>query len=163
MPDTNDLLRSLFQEAASAGQPGTALPPVSEIARRGERVRRRRIAGLAVVACLVLAGSGAALASLLPENQGGNLPATTPSPPAPSSLPTPGATSARPPQPASSSTPGPPPATTAGPSSTRTSAHPPASGTSTVQPPARTIEPAPPTGTALNSEPSSSPSNHSAR
>lgn len=155
MPDTNDPLRSLFQEAASAGQPGTALPPVSEIARRGERVRRRRVAGLAVAACLVLAGSGAALASLLPENGGGNLPATTPSAPAPSLLPTPGPTSARPPQPASS-TPGPPPATTAGPSSSRTSVNPP-SGTSTVPPPARTTEPALPTGTAPNTGFSSTP------
>ncbi|MCY0943122.1 hypothetical protein [Streptomyces antarcticus] len=161
MPDTNDPLRSLFQEAASAGQPGAALPPVSEIARRGERVRRRRFAGLAVAACLVLAGSGAALASLLPANRGGNLPATTPS--APSSLPTPGPPSARPPQPAPMSTPGPPPATTAGPSSTRTSANSTTSGTSTVPPPARTTEPALPTGTAPDTEPSSSPSNHVTR
>lgn len=157
MPDTNDPLRSLFQEAASAGQPGTALPPVSEIARRGERVRRRRIAGLAVAACLVLAGSGAALASLLPENRGGNLPATTPSPPAPSSLPTPGSTSTRLPQSASSSAPGPPPPTSAGPSSTRTTANPPASATSTVPPSGRTTEPALPTGTAPNAESSSAP------
>ncbi|MER5873481.1 hypothetical protein [Streptomyces sp. NPDC002044] len=163
MPDTNDPLRSLFQEAASAGQPGAALPPVSEIARRGERVRRRRFVGLAVAACLVLAGSGAALASLLPANGGGNLPATTPSAPAPSSLPTPGPTSARPPQPAQTTTPGPPPATTAGPSSTRTSASSATSGTSTVPPPARTTEPARSTGTAPDTEPSSSPSNHVTR
>ncbi|MFJ9074551.1 hypothetical protein ACIRO3_04765 [Streptomyces sp. NPDC102278] len=92
MPDPDDPLRSLFQEAASAGQEGTALAPVSVIARRGERARRRRIAGLAVAACLVLAGSGAALSGLLPDGGGGNLPATTPSPllsPSPSSAPPP--------------------------------------------------------------------------
>ncbi|MEU6311065.1 hypothetical protein [Streptomyces sp. NPDC047014] len=85
MPDTHDPLRSLFHEAASAGQSASALPPVSAIERRGERVRRRRIAGLAVACCLVLGGSGAAVAALLPaEPSRPTLPATTPSPsPAP--------------------------------------------------------------------------------
>lgn len=157
MPDTNDPLRSLFQEAASAGQPGTALPPVSEITRRGERARRRRIAGLAVATCLVLAGSGAALAGLLPEGRGGNLPATTPSAPAPSSLSTPGATSTPPPQPSPTS-PGPPPPTTAGPSSTRTS-----TSRSALPPPTRTTAPVLPSGTPPNSQPTSAPSNHVTR
>ncbi|MCY0918992.1 hypothetical protein OS965_12500 [Streptomyces sp. H27-G5] len=100
MPDSNDPLRSMFQEAVSAGQQGTALAPVSVIARRGERARRRRITGLAVAACLVVAGSGAAMAGLLPEGGSGNLPATTPSPlrsPSPSSAPPPSSTPTSPP------------------------------------------------------------------
>ncbi|MER6388530.1 hypothetical protein ACFXEL_22375 [Streptomyces sp. NPDC059382] len=128
MPDSNDPLRSLFQEAASAGQEGSALAPVSVIARRGERARRRRIAGLAVAACLVLAGSGAAVAGLLPHGGSGNLPATTPSPlrsPSPSSAPPP------------SSTP------TAAPSSSATSSRP-----QSPPPTARTTEPALPNATS---------------
>ncbi|MCX5077545.1 hypothetical protein OHA84_02705 [Streptomyces sp. NBC_00513] len=114
MPDSNDPLRSLFQEAASAGQEGTALAPVSVIARRGERARRRRIAGLAVAACLVVAGSGAAVAGLLPDGGSGNLPATTPSPlltPSPSSAPPPSSTPTPPPSSSATSSrrPSPPP------------------------------------------------------
>ncbi|WP_374778027.1 hypothetical protein OG756_39635 [Streptomyces sp. NBC_01310] len=80
MPDSHDPLRSLFREAASAGSSASALAPVSVIEQRGERVRRRRIAGIAVACCLVLAGSGAALAAFLPAGPGPTLPATTPSP-----------------------------------------------------------------------------------
>ncbi|MEJ8640377.1 hypothetical protein WKI68_00940 [Streptomyces sp. MS1.HAVA.3] len=80
MPDSHDPLRSLFREAASAGSSASALAPVSVIEQRGERVRRRRIAGIAVACCLVLAGSGAALATFLPAGPGPTLPATTPSP-----------------------------------------------------------------------------------
>ncbi|MER5779659.1 hypothetical protein ABT144_36270 [Streptomyces sp. NPDC002039] len=148
MPDSNDPLRSLFQEAASAGQEGTALAPVSVIARRGERARRRRIAGLAVAACLVFAGSGAAVAGLLPDAGRGNLPATTPSPlPSPSSAPPPSSTpgsSAPPPsstptsQPSSSTTSfpmsnPPPTARTTGPALPNATSPPPTGG-STVAP-----------------------------
>ncbi|WP_445270789.1 hypothetical protein [Streptomyces sp. DSM 41634] len=127
MPDSHDPLRSLFREAASAAETRTALPPVAVIERRGERVRRRRIAGLAVACCLVLAGSGAALASFLPDSPGPALPASTPSPLAPSSGPTP-----------SPSTP---------PSSTPTSL-PSSTPTSSPTPPRRTTEPpGAPTGT----------------
>lgn len=107
MPDSHDQdpLRSLFREAAAAGQSGIGLPPVSVIARRGEKARRRRIAGIAVACCLLLAGSGVALAALLPAEPGPTLPATTPSPSpaAPSPAPTAG--------PETSTPPGPPPAT----------------------------------------------------
>ncbi|MFG2874739.1 hypothetical protein ACGFYU_06970 [Streptomyces sp. NPDC048337] len=126
MPDSHDLdpLRSLFREAASAGQTGSGLPPVSVIARRGERVRRRRIAGIAVACFLVLAGSGTALASLLPADPAPALPATTPSPAPPSPVPT---------GPLGTSTePGPPRSTTSsGGSATATTAP---TATSTTQP-----------------------------
>ncbi|WP_328929398.1 hypothetical protein OG429_35750 [Streptomyces sp. NBC_00190] len=119
MPDSQDPLRSLFREAASAGRSGAGLPPVSVIARRGERARRRRIAGIAVACCLVLGGSGAALATLLPREAGPTLPATTPipspGPPSavPSSLPSSLPTS---PSTTTTTTPSPPPSATADPS-----------------------------------------------
>ncbi|MFC9292857.1 hypothetical protein ACFTWH_30000 [Streptomyces sp. NPDC057011] len=107
MPDSHDHdpLRSLFREAASAGRYGSGLPPVSVIARRGERARRRRIAGIAVACFLVLAGSGTALASLLPADPRPTLPATTPSPGPPSPMPTaPARTSTEPAGPGASAT-----------------------------------------------------------
>ena len=89
MPESHDPLRSAFHTAASAGQSATTLPPVSLIEQHGERVRRRRIAGIAAACCLLLGGSGAALAAFLPQDSGRpTLPATTPSPVAPSGLPT---------------------------------------------------------------------------
>lgn len=84
MPDSHDPLRSLFREAASAGQAASTTPPVGVIERRGERHRRHRIVGIAAACLLVLAGSGAALSAFLPQDPGPNLPATTPSPVAPS-------------------------------------------------------------------------------
>ncbi|MFD7256432.1 hypothetical protein [Streptomyces sp. NPDC059874] len=88
MPDSHDPLRSLFRDAASAGQSRATLPPASVITLRGEKARRRRIAGYALACCLVLAGSGAAIASFVPRDSGPTLPATTPSPLAPSPAPT---------------------------------------------------------------------------
>ncbi|MFC9824021.1 hypothetical protein ACFWG6_34530 [Streptomyces erythrochromogenes] len=89
MPESHDPLRSAFRAAASAGQSATMLPPVSVIEQHGERVRRRRIAGIAAACCLLLGGSGAALAAFLPQDSGRpTLPATTPSPVPPSDLPT---------------------------------------------------------------------------
>ncbi|MGP3690010.1 hypothetical protein ACTVZO_35830 [Streptomyces sp. IBSNAI002] len=122
MHDTQDPLRSLFREAASAGQSGAVLPPVSDIARRGERTRRRRIVSVAAACLLVIGGTGTALATLLPHDTQPVLPATSPSPGPPSPVPTsqgpsaePSSTagmSRRPPQSTSTSTsPGPPPAT----------------------------------------------------
>ncbi|MFE9629774.1 hypothetical protein [Streptomyces sp. NPDC006463] len=116
MPDSHDPLRSLFREAASAGRSGAGLPPVSVITRRGERARRRRIAGIAVACCLVLGGSGVALDSVLPREAGPTLPATTPTPspgppsPLKTSLPTPLPTS-----PSTTTTPAAPPSATADP------------------------------------------------
>lgn len=110
MPDSHDSLRSPFREAASAGSSATSLAPVSVIEQRGERVRRRRIAGIAVACCLVLAGSGAALATFRPAASGPNLPATTPSPGpvtrSASPPPTPRSTTARPAAPTGTATPG---------------------------------------------------------
>ncbi|MFD9406448.1 hypothetical protein ACFWBN_05390 [Streptomyces sp. NPDC059989] len=127
----HDPLRSLFREAASAGGSGSGLPPVSVIARRGERARRHRIAGIAVACCLVIAGSGAALATFLPVGSGPTLPATTPAPAPPSPAPT-LLTDGSP-------TPGPPPATaSAGASATTTptfTTFPTPTGTSTSRPP----------------------------
>ncbi|MER6317638.1 hypothetical protein ABT237_28325 [Streptomyces sp. NPDC001581] len=131
MPESHDPLRSLFREAAGEGESRSALPPVAVIELRGERVRRRRIAGLAAACCLVLAGSGATLAAVLPDSPGPVLPASTPSPLAPSSGPTP--------TPSTSSSPTP----TTLPSSTPTS-----TPTMSATPPRHTTEPpGAPTGT----------------
>ncbi|WP_404952832.1 hypothetical protein [Streptomyces sp. 147326] len=136
MPDSHDPLRSLFREAASAAETRTALPPVSVIEHRGERVRRRRIAGLAVACCLVLAGSGAALASFLPGGPGPVLPASTPSPLAPPSGPTPAPSSepTTPPSSTPTSSPTPPRRTTAPPGTPTGAAYPGASATSSRLP-----------------------------
>ncbi|WP_405526201.1 hypothetical protein OG592_01920 [Streptomyces avidinii] len=130
MPDPHDPLRSLFQEAASAGQSASMTPPVSIIERRGERHRRRRIVGIAAACLFVLAGSGAALSTFLPGDAGPTLPATTPSPAAPSP------TSAPPP---ASNTIAPPGSTTAPASSTT------ALPGSSMTPPRNTTPPPDPT------------------
>ncbi len=109
MHDTQDPLRSLFREAASAGQSGAVFPPVSDIARRGERARRRRIVSVAAACLLVLGGTSAAVAGLLPHDSEPALPATTPSPGPPSPVPTSPDTS--PTSLRTSTSPGPPPAT----------------------------------------------------
>lgn len=126
MHDSDDPLRSLFREAASAGQSGAGLPPVSVIARRGERARRRRIVSVAAACVLVLGGTGAALATLLPHDSGPVLPATTPSPVPPSPVPlspvptAPGVSTSPPASPPATST------TTAGPDgSAVATSHPP--------------------------------------
>ncbi|MEV7520034.1 hypothetical protein [Streptomyces sp. NPDC091371] len=117
MPDSyeHDPLRSLFREAASAGQSRAVIAPVSVIAVRGERARRRRIAGFALACCLVLAGSGAAVAALLPGDPGPALPASTPppTPQAPSPAPTESRTRPASPPATPRSTTSPPPSATA--------------------------------------------------
>ncbi|MEE1768427.1 hypothetical protein PUR34_09685 [Streptomyces sp. JV185] len=80
MSEAHDPLRSLFKEAAAAGQSRAHSAPPSYITERGERARRRRIVALAVGACLVFSGTGAAVASLVPDGTGTTVPATTPSP-----------------------------------------------------------------------------------
>ncbi|MFD4739745.1 hypothetical protein ACFWNR_19020 [Streptomyces virginiae] len=147
MPDSHDPLRSLFREAASAGQAASTTPPVGVIERRGERHRRHRIVGIAAACLLVLAGSGAALSAFLPQDPGPTLPATTPSPVAPSP------TSA-PPPPAHSTTP------------TLNSALPPRNTTpppplgSMMPPNSTTAPPADPTGTATRSMSPTPPQSH---
>ncbi|MFB6712353.1 MULTISPECIES: hypothetical protein [unclassified Streptomyces] len=84
MSEPHDPLRSLFKEAAAAGQSRALSAPPSFITERGERVHRRRIVALAVGACLVFSGAGAAAASLLPASPDTSVPATTPTPPRPS-------------------------------------------------------------------------------
>ncbi|MFF8696819.1 hypothetical protein ACF08W_31865 [Streptomyces sp. NPDC015144] len=93
MSDPHDPLRSLFKEAAEAGQSRARSAPVSYITARGDRVRRRRMVGLAVGACLVLSGAGAAVVPLLPSGPGRTVPATTPSPSPSPSMPTPSTSS----------------------------------------------------------------------
>ncbi|MFE7615678.1 hypothetical protein [Streptomyces sp. NPDC057496] len=89
MPESQDPLRSLFKEAAATGQARARSAPASYITERGARAHRRRMVALAVGACLVFSGAGAAVASLLPDSPGTTVPATTPSPvPSPSPSPT---------------------------------------------------------------------------
>ncbi|MFB6617153.1 hypothetical protein ACIGFK_17170 [Streptomyces sp. NPDC085524] len=135
MPDPydHDPLRSLFREAAAAGRSRASLPPVSAIAVRGEKARRRRIAGFALACCLVLGASGAAVAAFLPRDAGPGLPATTPPPLAPS--------------PAPNQSPPPTTGTTTAP--TRT-AYPPASNTSPASPPPTSTVSSTPTSTATS-------------
>ncbi|MEU3065012.1 hypothetical protein AB0P12_26080 [Streptomyces subrutilus] len=139
MPDSHDPLRSLFREAAAAGRSGADLPPVSVIARRGERARRRRIAGYGLAACLVLGSAGALVAGLLPGGGGAPLPATSPSAPWPS------------PSPSTVSTQGPPE-----PSSSMSRTPPPAE---TTRPTGSTLPPVP-SGTTTNPETSPTPTRH---
>ncbi|MGW2089302.1 hypothetical protein [Streptomyces sp. NPDC001880] len=80
MSEAHDPLRSLFKEAAAAGQSRARSAPPSYITERGERARRRRIVVLAVGACLFFSGTGVAVASLVPDGTGTTVPATTPSP-----------------------------------------------------------------------------------
>ncbi|MFG2628979.1 hypothetical protein [Streptomyces sp. NPDC048473] len=84
MSEPQDPLRSLFKEAAATGQSRARSAPLSFITERAERMRRRRILALAVGACLVFSGAGAAVAELLPDSTGTTVPATTPSTPRPS-------------------------------------------------------------------------------
>ncbi|MBT2540193.1 hypothetical protein J7E99_05630 [Streptomyces sp. ISL-44] len=128
MHDSHDPLRSLFREAASAGQSGAGLPPVSVIARRGERARRRRIASVAAACLLVLGGTGAALSTLLPHDSSPTLPATTPSPVPPSPVPTAPGASATPgasTSPGVTTSPPAPPPTTSGPGRSTATSYPP--------------------------------------
>ncbi|MFH9419253.1 hypothetical protein [Streptomyces sp. NPDC017529] len=94
MPEPQDPLRSLFQQAAGAGQDSAVTAPVALIAARGRRARRRRFGALAVVACLVFGGGAAAVAALLPGKPAPVGPAGTPPPSRPSTkgLPFPAAT-----------------------------------------------------------------------
>ncbi|MFE6663922.1 hypothetical protein ACFVFH_10215 [Streptomyces sp. NPDC057697] len=80
MSESHDPLTSLFKEAAAAGQSRARSAPASFITERGERTRRRRILALAVGACLVFSGAGAAVASLVPDTTGTTVPADSPSP-----------------------------------------------------------------------------------
>ncbi|MFI0259622.1 hypothetical protein ACH4OW_11395 [Streptomyces sp. NPDC017056] len=94
MPETQDPLRSLFQQAAGAGQDSAVTAPVALIAARGRRARRRRFGALTVIACLVFGGGAVAVAALLPGEPAPVGPAGTPPPgrPAPKGLPSPAAT-----------------------------------------------------------------------
>ncbi|MFB7171480.1 hypothetical protein ACFCYM_11745 [Streptomyces sp. NPDC056254] len=137
MPESHDPLRSAFRAAASAGQSAASLPPVSAIEHRGEQLRRRRIVGIAAACCLFLGGTGAALAAFPPQDSGRpTLPATTPSPVAPSDLP-------------ASVPPSPPPSTPPSAQSTTTALNPPPSATAEVTgdpDPTRTRNARPPQG-----------------
>ncbi|MEU2084108.1 hypothetical protein ABZ569_19845 [Streptomyces albus] len=79
MPESQDPLRSLFQQAAEAGRRQAVPAPPSDITARGRRAHRRHVA-LVVAAGLALAGGGIAAATLLPGEPDPAVPATTPSP-----------------------------------------------------------------------------------
>ncbi|MFF3763812.1 hypothetical protein ACFYYR_06930 [Streptomyces sp. NPDC001922] len=98
MPELHDPLRLLFREAAATGQARADSAPVSLIAERGRLARRRRIAACAACACLLLGGTGAAVAGFLPGpgRTGTSGPAGTPPVPETSSLPSPPGPSATP-------------------------------------------------------------------
>ncbi|MFI1717623.1 hypothetical protein [Streptomyces litmocidini] len=108
---SRDPLKSLFEEAAAAGRARASYASAGEISARGRRVHRRRLAVLAVGACLVVGGGGAALVTLLPGPSQPVAPATSPS----VSGPTPASTTATLPSPSGTSSSGvttsPPPPT----------------------------------------------------
>ncbi|MFF9853393.1 hypothetical protein [Streptomyces litmocidini] len=79
MNESRDPLKSLFEEAAAAGRARASYASAGEISARGRRVHRRRLAVLAVGACLVVGGGGAALVTLLPGPSQPVVPATSPS------------------------------------------------------------------------------------
>ncbi|MFD4758687.1 hypothetical protein ACFWOJ_07285 [Streptomyces sp. NPDC058439] len=86
MSEPDDPLRSLFKEAAATGRSRARSAPLSYITARGQRVRRHRILVLAVGACLVFSGTGAAVATFLSGSTRTTVPATTPSAPQPSPM-----------------------------------------------------------------------------
>lgn len=118
MPESQDPLRSLFEEAARSGRERMVPAPVSDITARGQRAHRRHIAW-AVAACLAVSGGGAAAAVLLPGDPAPTVPATTPSAESSTELP-----STAPPSPTPTAIP-----TTSPPSGPRTTVPPPAAST----------------------------------
>ena len=92
MPEAHDPLRPLFRQAADAARARTVPAPVAQIAARGRRARRRRIAAFTAGACLVLLGGGALTASLVSGPAPVTTPVTRPSPdlpPSPATTPPP--------------------------------------------------------------------------
>ncbi len=88
MSEPQDPLRSLFQQAAQAGQTRSEAAPVAYIADRARRVRRRRVAGFAAAVCLAFGGGVATAVALLPDRPAPAVPATSPSPSRPEPAPT---------------------------------------------------------------------------
>ncbi|MEU7185951.1 hypothetical protein AB0A93_08805, partial [Streptomyces sp. NPDC045369] len=80
MPEPQDPLRSLFQEAADAGRDGLVTVPAGEIAARGRRARRRRVAAVVSVVCLAFGGGAATTVALLSRAPAPAGPAGTPPP-----------------------------------------------------------------------------------
>ncbi|MFH9959658.1 hypothetical protein ACH4OX_36390 [Streptomyces roseolus] len=76
---SHDPLKSLFEEVAAAGRAQASYASAGEISARGRRAHRRRLAVLAVSACLVVGGGGATLVTLLPGPSRPVVPATSPS------------------------------------------------------------------------------------
>ncbi|WP_037675183.1 hypothetical protein [Streptomyces globisporus] len=125
---SHDPLKSLFEEAAAAGRARASYASAGEISSRGRRVHRRRLAVLAVGACLLVGGGGAALASLLPGPSQPVGPATSPS----TSGPAPADTTTTPP---ADTTTGPPATTDASSSATLPPLSTPTSTSATTAPP----------------------------
>ncbi|MEU3963129.1 hypothetical protein AB0F42_25515 [Streptomyces buecherae] len=88
MPEPDDPLRTLFQQAALAGQARARTAPVAHVRARGRRAHRLRVAALAAGACLVLGCGTAATAAWLPGESAPAAPATRPPSPAPTPSPT---------------------------------------------------------------------------
>ncbi|MEI7030844.1 hypothetical protein [Streptomyces pratensis] len=78
-PEPQDPLRSLFQQAGAFGRDRSESGPAVSITERGMRARRRRMAALAVGACLAVGGSGAVAIGLWPVRPGPVAPASIPS------------------------------------------------------------------------------------
>ncbi len=96
-PEPDDPLRTLFQQAAAAGQARARTAPFGHVRARGRRAHRQRVAVLVAGACLVLGCGTAATAGWLPGESapaGSTGPATRP----PSPAPTPSPTTAPPPR-----------------------------------------------------------------
>ncbi|MGC0417110.1 hypothetical protein [Embleya sp. AB8] len=87
--DPADPLRAALRDVAVRGSRRVAPAPAATIRRRGDRLRRRRWAALAVAAGLTLGGTAALVADLLPGDSS-NPPAVSPSPirPVPGPIPT---------------------------------------------------------------------------
>ncbi|MFJ6214487.1 hypothetical protein ACIQGZ_14300 [Streptomyces sp. NPDC092296] len=123
MPEPYDPLRAALRDAAAAGERRVVPLPAAVIRARGNRVRQRRVAAVAAAGCLLLGGTGAAVAGLLPDRTGGTAPATAPAtaPSPPTSPrtapgpPAPGLSGSHPPPPAARTGPPDPGATTTSP------------------------------------------------
>ncbi|MFT2014378.1 hypothetical protein ACMA1D_00805 [Streptomyces sp. 796.1] len=88
MHEPDDPLRTLFQQAAAAGRARARIAPAAQVTACGRRAHRRRVAGLAVLACLVVGAGTAASAALLPTTGSPAAPATSPPSPGPAPAPT---------------------------------------------------------------------------
>lgn len=96
MPETHEeRLRAAFKDAAADGQRAAMPASAAAVRVRGNHKRRQRLAMIGATACVLIGGATASVVLLLPGDNGGTLPATSPAPPSTDSrgLPTAEATS----------------------------------------------------------------------